>query len=292
MVFGVGPPRELHWNRTLGNLKELRLFATQGVKFSYDWTCMIKSKLVVSVLGFSLSLVSAVFAGTPQKEPVILDSISHNPAHYTQGLFFDGRDLVETTGLYGQSGLYRYDAKGKLLDSARIGNQYFGEGSIALGNDVYYLTWKARKGFVYSGRPFRLKEEFPIPTEGWGLTYWNGALLMSNGSAELLQIGLGTYYKVGAIQVTDQGRPVTNLNELEIVGNTLYANIWYSDSIAVIDLPSGRVKGYIDCSKLAAAVRKRAPNSEVLNGIAYDGKYLWITGKLWDRLYKIDRPAF
>ena len=235
-------------------------------------------------------LSSLAFAEAPRVLPAILDSIPHEPTHFTQGLFFDGKDLIETTGQYGESGLYRRTLDGKILDSARLAPRYFGEGSIAVGEDIFYLTWKAKKAFIYSRKPFKYKGEFRIPTEGWGLTYWQNALLMSNGSDELLQIALGGFYVMGSIRVTDAGKPVKNLNELEIVGNTLYANVWQTPLIAVIDLPSGKVQKYIDFPAKGRQIYRNNPNIDVLNELAYDGKYLWVTGKYWPQIYKIAVP--
>lgn len=256
-----------------------------------------KSKFLLSVFGIVLFLTAfssfcfaqkGVSLNAPREIPVIVDSVAHNPSHFTQGLFFDGKNLVETTGQYGQSGLYRYDVPGgKVLDSARLDERYFGEGSIALGEDLFYLTWKSKKAFIYNRNPFKAKGEFRIPTEGWGLTYWRDALLMSNGSDELLQIGLGGFNVVGVIRVTDDGKPVKMLNELEIVGNTLYANIWQTPFIAVIELPSGKVVKYLDFTDKAKDIARHFPKTDVLNGIAYDGKFLWITGKYWPQIYKI-----
>ena len=236
---------------------------------------------------FFVFLASIAFAEAPREVPQILDSIPHEQTHFTQGLFFDGKELIETTGQYGRSGLYRRTLDGKILDSARIEDKYFGEGSIAVGDDIFFLTWKSKKAFIYSRNPFVRKGEFSIPTEGWGLTYWKNALLMSNGSNELLQIALGGFYVVGVIRVTDNGNPVKLLNELELVGDTLYANIWQTGAIAVIELPSGRVLRYLDLSRKVAELRRKYPDIDVLNGIAYDGKNLWVTGKDWPWIYKI-----
>lgn len=235
-----------------------------------------------------LVLSSLAFAEAPRVIPEILDSIPHEKTHFTQGLFFDGKELVETTGQYGLSGLYRRTLDGKILDSAKLSERYFGEGSIAVGDDIFYLTWKSKKAFIYSRKPFTLKGEFRIPTEGWGLTYWKNALLMSNGSSELLQIALGGFNVVGVIPVTDGGHPLKLLNELEIVGDTLYANVWQTAVIAVISLPSGKVIRYLDLSRKVAEIKRRHPDVDVLNGIAYDGKNLWITGKNWPQIYKIN----
>ena len=127
------------------------------------------SIFVLSSLVFSLS--SKSFAEAPRVVPEIVDSIPHEKTHFTQGLFFDGKELIETTGLYGQSGLYRRTLDGKILDSAKLADKYFGEGSIAVGDDIFYLTWKSKKAFIYSRKPFVKKGEISIPTEGWGLTY-------------------------------------------------------------------------------------------------------------------------
>lgn len=249
-----------------------------------------KFSFVYRLSSIVIFLSSLAFAEAPRVLPAILDSIPHEPTHFTQGLFFDGKDLIESTGQYGESGLYRRTLDGKILDSARLAPRYFGEGSIAVGEDIFYLTWKAKKAFIYSRKPFKYKGEFRIPTEGWGLTYWQNALLMSNGSDELLQIALGGFYVMGSIRVTDAGKPVKNLNELEIVGNTLYANVWQTALIAVIDLPSGKVQKYIDFSAKGREIYRNNPNIDVLNGIAYDGKYLWVTGKYWPQIYKIAVP--
>lgn len=240
-----------------------------------------------TIFGLSLALASALFAEAPREVPVIVDSIPHDQSHFTQGLFFDGKDLIETTGLYGKSGLYRRTLDGKVLDSIRLADRYFGEGSIAVGDDIFYLTWKAHKAFIYDRRTFKWKSEFRIPTEGWGLTYWRSALLMSNGSSELLQLAMGGFYVVGSIHVRDGDRPVNMLNELEVVGDTLYANIWQTGLIAVISLPSGKVVKYLDFSKKVSELLRKYPDMDVLNGIAYDGKNLWVTGKLWPWIYKL-----
>lgn len=247
----------------------------------------MKLYLRLILASFLISHFTLVFAEAPRVVPEIVDSIPHEKTHFTQGLFFDGNDLIETTGLYGKSGLYRRTLDGKILDSARLEDKYFGEGSIAVGDDIFYLTWKSKKAFIYSRKPFARKGEFSIPTEGWGLTYWKSTLLMSNGSSELLQLALGGFYVVGAIPVTDGGRPVKLLNELEIVGDTLYANIWQTGAIAVISLPSGKVIRYLDLSRKVAEIQRKHPDVDVLNGIAYDGKNLWITGKNWPYIYKL-----
>ena len=247
----------------------------------------MKMNLRRILTSFLVPLSSFLYAEAPRVVPEILDSIPHERSHFTQGLFFDGNDLIETTGLYGKSGLYRRTLDGKIIDSTKLSERYFGEGSIAVGDDIFYLTWKSKKAFIYNRKPFSKKGEFYIPTEGWGLTYWKNALLMSNGSSELLQISLGGFVVVGVIPVADGGRPLKLLNELEIVGDTLYANVWQTSVIAVISLPSGKVVRYLDFSRKVMELQRKYSDIDVLNGIAYDGKNFWITGKNWPWIYKI-----
>lgn len=243
--------------------------------------------LIFAILTMSMLLPGYVLAEAPRVVPSIIDSVPHDQNHFTQGLFFDGNELIETTGQYGQSGLYRRTLQGKVLDSTMLQERYFGEGSIAVGDDIFYLTWKSKKAFIYNRKPFKPKGEFRIPTEGWGLSYWKDALLMSNGSSQLLQLALGGFYVVGVIDVNDGGRPIKMLNELEVVGNTLYANIWQTNFIAIVELPTGSVKKYFDLTRKVQELRGKYPNMDVLNGIAYDGKNLWITGKNWPYIYKL-----
>ena len=199
-----------------------------------------RSIFVFILLSLVFTLSSFAKAEAPRVVPTILDSVPHEMSHFTQGLSFDGKDLIETTGQYGKSGLYRRTLDGKILDSARIEDRYFGEGSVVLGDEIYYLTWKSHKAFIYSRKPFKKKGEFRIPTEGWGLTLWRDQLLMSNGSDELLQIAPGGFAVSGIIKVTDGRYSIKLLNELEVVGNLLYANIWQTGLSAEIELPSGR----------------------------------------------------
>ena len=227
-----------------------------------------------------VAVAAIVYGDAPRIVPTIVDSIPHEQNHFTQGLFFDGKDLIESTGHYGESGIYRRTLDGKILDSLRLAERYFGEGSVAVGDDIFYLTWKSRKAFILNRKPFAMKGEFRIPTEGWGLAYWRDALLMSNGSSELLQIGLGGFSVVGAIAVRDNGREVPQLNELEVVRDTLYANIFDA-------LVAERVYKEAFSYEKAMEINRRYPKADVLNGIAYDGKDFWITGKNWPWIYRV-----
>ncbi|MCL2207271.1 MAG: glutaminyl-peptide cyclotransferase [Fibromonadales bacterium] len=210
------------------------------------------------------------------------DSIPHPQTRFTQGLFWEGGELWESTGLEGKSKIYRMNKKGEAFDSLAMPGSHFGEGIAKIGNKMLWLTWRSGMGYVLSASPLHIIGSFKIAGEGWGLTVWNGNWLMSDGSSSLYVLSANDMSVINTIKT-----PVKFLNELEAVGDTLYANIWGSDSIAVISLPGGNVIKWLDFSELAKRIRKSHPKAEVLNGIAWDGKNLWITGKNWPWIYKI-----
>ncbi|MDR2594432.1 MAG: glutaminyl-peptide cyclotransferase [Fibromonadaceae bacterium] len=227
-----------------------------------------------------------VGAALPVQKLKVLDSIPHSQTRFTQGLFFDGEDLWESTGLEGKSKIYRMNKKGETFDSiamptAKKGD-HFGEGIAKIGNKMLWLTWHSNLGFILSASPLQILGTFKIDSEGWGLTVWRGNWLMSNGSSSLLELSSKDMSVTNKIKT-----PIALLNELEAVGDTLYANVWQSDSIAVILLPSGSVIKWLDFSEQAKNIRKKHPQAEVLNGIAFDGKNLWITGKNWPWIYRV-----
>jgi glutamine cyclotransferase len=222
-----------------------------------------------------------VSAAVPVQKLNVLDSIPHSQVNFTQGLFFDGEELWESTGLEGKSKIYRMNKKGDVFDSIAMPGNHFGEGIAKMGNKMLWLTWRSRLGFVLSASPLQILGTFKISGEGWGLTVWRGNWLMSDGSSSLFFFFLKDMSIIGKINT-----PIAYLNELEAVGDTLYANMWQSDSIAVILLPSGNVIKWLDFSEQAKSIRKKHPNAEVLNGIAFDGKNLWLTGKNWHWVYK------
>lgn len=234
--------------------------------------------------------ITAILTAAVLQSFLLVDSIPHNPDHFTQGLSFDNGTLLETTGLHGKSSLYRYDRNFKAVDSLGLEERYFGEGSLALGNDIFWLTWNSHKVFKIDKRTMQIKGEFTNPTEGWGLAFYKGELLLSDGSSEIFRVRPEDFQIIGSFKVRDGNREIRYLNELEVVGDLLYANIWRSDSIAVVDLSvenRGNVRSYMDFSATAKKVREKDSRAEVLNGIAHDGKDFYITGKFWPVIYKI-----
>jgi glutamine cyclotransferase len=226
---------------------------------------------------------------TPVYTYQIVHTFPHDRTAFTEGLFWDGGYLYESTGENGHSGVLKEDlTTGQVLQSTSIGAQYFGEGIAATGGRLYELTWQTHIGFLYDQATFKQLGSFTYPTEGWGLTYDGHSLIMSDGSNVLHFMDPATFTQTAQISVTDGGQPVTRLNELEYFKGQIYANVWQTDRIAVLSPQTGAVLAWIDCTGLRPPEAFANPDA-VLNGIAYDptGDRLFVTGKLWPNLYEI-----
>ena len=217
----------------------------------------------------------------------VVNVYPHDANAFTEGLVFDGGFLYESTGLYGNSSLRRVDLEtGGVLQLLSLQPQYFGEGIAVVGDKIVQLTWRSHVGFVYDKAGFGLLQEFEYPTEGWGLTYDGKRLIMSDGTANLYFLDPVTFQRIGQVAVHDTG-PVTELNELEYINGSVYANVWMEEKIAVINPQSGQVTAWIDLTGIQD-LKNQDPNN-VLNGIAYDanGDRLFVTGKMWPHIFEI-----
>jgi glutaminyl-peptide cyclotransferase len=214
----------------------------------------------------------------------------HDPHAFTEGLFYLNGYLYESTGLNGQSSIRKEElASGRVLQERQIPDRYFGEGIVNWQTHLIELTWKAQVGFVYDLATLKPLQQFSYLGEGWGLTQNGRWLIMSDGTPELRFLDPATLQTVGELQVTYQGRPLRQLNELEWVKGEIYANIWQTNWIARIDPDSGEVKGLINLSGLLPASDFVPGQTDVLNGIAYDAQTdrLFVTGKNWPKLFQI-----
>ncbi|MCL6511898.1 MAG: glutaminyl-peptide cyclotransferase [Anaerolineae bacterium] len=218
----------------------------------------------------------------------VVNVYPHDPGAFTQGLVYADGVLYESTGLNGRSSLRRVALEtGEVLQRRDLAPEYFGEG-LALFNDrLIQLTWQNNIGFVYDANSFEPLQTWAYPTEGWGLTHDGTHLIMSDGSATLRFLDPYTFAVQREVMVTDGGRPVARLNELEYINGEVFANVWMTDWIARIDPHTGRVLGWVDLSGLLAPEERAG--TDVLNGIAYDpqGGRLFVTGKLWPKLFEI-----
>ena len=219
----------------------------------------------------------------------IVHTYPHDPTSYTQGLLYLDGVLYEGTGLNEESRIRKVRLEtGEVLQNRDIPPQYFGEGIIVWKDRLLELTWKSEKGFIYDLATFNPKGEFSYPGEGWGLTSDGRRIIMSDGTAELRFWDPETLKETGRITVTEDGRPLDQLNELEWVKGEIYANVYQTERIVRIDPATGRVVGNIDCHGLLTPA-DRNDRTDVLNGIAYDAKKdrLFVTGKRWPKLFEI-----
>ena len=220
----------------------------------------------------------------------VIHTYPHDSNAFTQGLIFlDGR-LYESTGLNGKSSLRMVDlATGQVLQKYDLPAEYFGEGLTAWGSSLIQLTWQAHKALVYDRFSFSLQRTFEYAGEGWGLTHDKTRLILSDGTPYLRFFDPHTFKQIKRLRVIDEsGHPVEKLNELEYVKGEIYANIWQTDEIVRISPRSGKILGRIDLSGIIDKRELDSPDA-VLNGIAYDptGDRLFITGKLWPKLFEI-----
>lgn len=226
----------------------------------------------------------------------IVNSFPHDTKAYTQGLEFYNGFLYETTGQRGESSLRKVEINtGKVLQSIDLDEKYFGEGMTILNNKIYWLTWQAKKGFVYDLETFKQEKEFDFnkSEEGWGLTNNGSELIKSDGSNKIWFLDPTTFKEKRSIQVYTNKYALDNLNELELIGDKIYANKYQQNVIVIIDVKTGAVLGVADLSDLKAEMEKTqklVPEDEVLNGIAFDkeNNRLFVTGKHWGKLFEIE----
>lgn len=240
------------------------------------------------------SLTVPAASGQRQPAPVhaftVVATFPHDPTAFTQGLVFADGELLESTGLQGESSLRRVELNtGRVLQQIKIADEYFAEGLALVDDALVQLTWQTKLGFVYDRKTFARRRTFTYPTEGWGIAYDGTArLVMSDGSASLYYLDPKTLAITKTITVRDAGTPIDRLNELEWVEGEIWANVWTTDRIVRIAPATGDVTGWIALDSLWPRIQRRPP-ADVMNGIAYDKalRRIFVTGKKWPSLYQI-----
>jgi glutamine cyclotransferase len=216
----------------------------------------------------------------------------HDASAFTQGLALLGRELVESRGQYGASAVTVGDvATGAARLRRDLAREYFGEGLAIAGQTLLQLTWQSGVALAYDAQ-LRPTGRYRYDGEGWGLAFDGTHWLMSDGSDRITRRRTSDFGVAGALHVTDAGRPVRQLNELEFARGRLYANVWLTDRVAVIDPASGRVDAWLDFAALRrgfARPRGWDEQQHVLNGIAFDpaSGHFYVTGKCWPVLYEV-----
>lgn len=224
----------------------------------------------------------------------VVRAYPHDAHAFTQGLFYRDGFIFESTGLRGRSFIRKWSLETGAVEQERlIDSRYFGEGIVDWKNKLYELTWTDELGFIYDIDSFEKLGEFSYPGEGWALTRDDKRLIMSDGTAFIRFLDPETLKETGRIEVTDDGVPVRNLNELEWVKGELLANVWQTTRIARIDIKTGKVLGWIELAGLLKEAGVTGQRDDVLNGIAYDAgtDRLFVTGKLWPKLFEIKLTA-
>lgn len=223
-----------------------------------------------------------------QRRVTVLSSRPHDRRAYTQGLILVDGELYESTGDFGRSSLRRVDPHtGEVRQRVNLPSQIFAEGLALVGDELIQLTWQNRVAFVYDRATFREVRQHAYATDGWGLCYDGRRLLMTDGTSTLYFRDPATFEEVGRVDITLRGWPLREVNELECVGDTVYGNVFQTDTIVEIDPRTGVVVAEIDAAGLLSP--EEQIGAYVLNGIAWDpdtGHFL-ITGKDWPRLFEV-----
>lgn len=215
----------------------------------------------------------------------------HDPNNFTQGFQLDGNTVYESEGQYGSSRLITYKlGENTPIKETKQPDDVFSEGSTIAGDKVYQLTWENKKGFVYDKSTLSLVSEFAYPdmmVKGWGLTYDGKDLIASDGTKNLYFLDKNDPSKmVKYISVAGNTSVYDQLNELEYYKGFIYANVWHKPIILKINPANGEVVGKFDFTKIADPFTK-ADSENVLNGIAFKGDNMLVTGKKWSKIYEV-----
>ena len=233
---------------------------------------------------------AAPHAAVPLYGYDIVHTYPHDPTAFTEGLFYLDGYLYESTGLEQHSSIRKVRLEtGEVVQKLDVPAQFFGEGIVNWKSHLISLTWKSHVGFVRDLATFKVQRQFQYEGEGWALTQDGRQILMSDGTAEIRLLDPQTLRQTGRIPVTLEGKPVSNLNELEWVKGEIYANVWRTNVIVRIDPHTGDVVGLVNLAGLLSAADVVIGQTDVLNGIAYDAKRdrLFVTGKNWPKLFEI-----
>lgn len=243
----------------------------------------------IMVLLISLLIALACTdAGVKEYKLEVVAEYPHDTGSYTQGLFFHDGQMYESTGLHGKSTFRKVDVEtGEALEKLNFDKKYFVEGSVIWNGNLYILTWESRVAFIYDAETLEYKSSWKYPREGWGITTDGKHLIASDGTANLYFMD-ENFAQKKKVLVTIDDRPIRFLNELEYIDGKIWANVYTADEIVIIDPKDGRVEGVIDCRGLLPK-ELRTPDTDVLNGIAYDEKTgkIYLTGKNWPKIYEI-----
>ncbi|UKB81697.1 glutaminyl-peptide cyclotransferase [Chryseobacterium sp. MEBOG07] len=221
----------------------------------------------------------------------IVADYPHDPKNFIEGFLIEGNTVYESDGMKGSSQLIKYtlgSAVPKIV--AKQPAEIFSEGCTIVGDKVYQLTYQNKIGFVYDKNTLKKISEFPLPDaigEGWGLTYDGNNLIATDGSKNLYFLDINDPSKVvKTIAVAGNSELYTQLNELEYHNGFIYSNVWHKPVILKINPATGEVVGKFDFTQLTKE-NSGGDSEHVLNGIAFKGDNMLVTGKNWSKIYEI-----
>lgn len=236
-------------------------------------------------------------AGVEQLKVEVLESYDHDPVSFTQGLELHehpefGPVLYESAGLYGESDVRITDpATGEVLASQDLPAEQFAEGLTLTDDSIWQITWQEHVAHRRDPVTLDILETVEYEGEGWGICSDGTQLVMSDGSSTLTFRDPVTFAETGTAEVTLDGEPVFQINELECAGGQVWANLWQTDQIVRIDPATGEVGAVVDASGLLSA--DESAGADVLNGIAAaaeEGQF-YLTGKHWPKLFLVTFTA-
>lgn len=244
-------------------------------------------KHIISICVCVLCSILSCSAKVERYKIEVVNAYPHDTGSYTQGLFWHDGSLYESTGLNGKSTFRKVDLQsGQALTKLPFNKKYFVEGSVILGDKLYILTWTNKVIFIYDADTLEYRSTYSYPREGWGLTTDGKSLISSDGSSRIYFLTPELKFE-RSINVTLNGRAVRYLNELEWIDGRIWANVYTTDTIVIINPDTGVVEATVDCEGLLPE-RLRTPDTDVLNGIAVDSEgRIFLTGKNWPELYEV-----
>lgn len=244
-------------------------------------------KHIISICICVLCSILSCSAKVERYKIEVVKAYPHDTGSYTQGLFWHDGSLYESTGLNGKSTFRKVDLQsGQALTKLPFNKKYFVEGSVILGDKLYILTWTNKVVFIYDAGTLEYRSTYSYPREGWGLTTDGKSLISSDGSSRIYFLTPELKFE-RSINVTLNGRAVRYLNELEWIDGRIWANVYTTDTIVIINPDTGIVEATVDCEGLLPE-RLRTYDTDVLNGIAVDSEgRIFLTGKNWPELYEV-----
>lgn len=247
----------------------------------------VRMKHIISICVCVLCSILSCSAKVERYKIEVVKAYPHDTGSYTQGLFWHDGSLYESTGLNGKSTFRKVDLQsGKALTKLPFNRKYFVEGSVILGDKLYILTWTNKVIFIYDATTLEYRSTYSYPREGWGLTTDGKSLISSDGSSRIYFLTPELKFE-RSINVTLNGRAVRYLNELEWIDGRIWANVYTTDTIVIINPDTGIVEATVDCEGLLPE-RLRTSDTDVLNGIAVDSEgRIFLTGKNWPELYEV-----